>query len=72
LQFVTLYSEDGKYDPLFITNYATINVIDELSRTPGVGQAFLFGRPNYSMRIWFDTDRLTSLGLSPSDVIKAV
>jgi hydrophobe/amphiphile efflux-1 (HAE1) family protein len=72
LQFVTLYSENGKYDPLFITNYATINVIDELSRTPDVGQAFLFGRLNYSMRIWFDTDRLTSLGLSPSDVIKAV
>jgi hydrophobe/amphiphile efflux-1 (HAE1) family protein len=72
LQFVLLYSENGKYDPLFITNYATINVIDELSRTPGVGQASLLGRMNYSMRIWFDTERLTSLGLSPSDVIKAV
>jgi hydrophobic/amphiphilic exporter-1 (mainly G- bacteria), HAE1 family len=72
LQFVVLYSESGKYDPLFITNYATINVIDELSRTPGVGQAFLFGRLNYSMRIWFDMDRLASLGLSPSDIIKAV
>jgi hydrophobe/amphiphile efflux-1 (HAE1) family protein len=73
LQFVVLYSESGKYDPLFITNYATINLIDELSRTPGVGQAFLLGgRLNYSMRIWFDTDRLISLGLSPSDIIKAV
>jgi hydrophobe/amphiphile efflux-1 (HAE1) family protein len=72
LQYVMLYSENGKYDPLFITNYATINVIDELSRTPGVGQASLLGRMNYSMRIWFDTERLTSLGLSPSDVIKAV
>jgi HAE1 family hydrophobic/amphiphilic exporter-1 len=72
LQFVLLYSESGKYDPLFITNYATINVIDELSRTPGVGQASLLGRLNYSMRIWFDTERLTSLGLSPSDIIKAV
>jgi hydrophobe/amphiphile efflux-1 (HAE1) family protein len=72
LQFVLLYSENGKYDPLFITNYATINVIDELSRTPGVGQASLLGRLNYSMRLWFDTERLTNLGLSPSDVIKAV
>jgi multidrug efflux pump subunit AcrB len=72
LQFVILSSENGKYDPVFITNYATINVIDELSRTPGVGQAFLFGRLNYSMRIWFDTARLTSLGLAPSDVINAV
>jgi multidrug efflux pump len=72
LQFVLLYSENGKYDPLFITNYATINVIDELSRTPGVGQASLLGRLNYSMRLWFNTERLTNLGLSPSDVIKAV
>ena len=56
LQFISLYSEGGKLDPLFITNYATINVLDELSRTPGVGQATLFGRLDYSMRIWFDTD----------------
>ena len=40
LQFIALYSEGGKLDPLFITNYAIINVLDELSRTPGVGQAF--------------------------------
>jgi multidrug efflux pump len=72
LQFISLYSEGGKLDPLFITNYALINVMDELSRTPGVGQATLFGREDYSMRIWFDTSRLTSLGLAPSDVIRAV
>ena len=63
LQFIVLYSEGGKLDPLFITNYAIINVLDELSRMPGVGQATLFGRDNYSMRIWFDTPRLTSLEL---------
>jgi HAE1 family hydrophobic/amphiphilic exporter-1 len=72
LQFIALYSEDDKLDPLFITNYAIINVMDELSRTPGVGQASLFGREDYSMRIWFDTSKLTSLGLAPSDVIAAV
>jgi multidrug efflux pump subunit AcrB len=72
LQFVMLYSENGKYDPLFITNYAIINVVDELSRTPGVGQAYLFALNNYSMRIWFDTARLTSLNLAPSDIIKAI
>ncbi|MEH6951406.1 multidrug efflux RND transporter permease subunit [Nitrobacter sp. NHB1] len=72
LQFIALYSEGGKLDPLFITNYAIINVMDELSRTPGVGQATLFGREDYSMRIWFDTSRLTNLGLAPSDVIRAV
>ncbi len=72
LQFMTLYSEDPKLTPTFITSYATINVLDELSRVPGVGQALLFGRLNYSMRIWFDTQRLTSLSLSPSDVVNAI
>jgi multidrug efflux pump subunit AcrB len=72
LQFITLYSENGKQDPLFITNYAVINVMDVLSRTPGVGQAFLFGKLNYSMRIWFDTKRLDNLKLTPSDVISAI
>ena len=72
LQFIALYSEGGKLDPLFMTNYAIINVMDELSRTPGVGQASLFGQQNYSIRIWFDTSRLTNLGLAPSDVIRAV
>ncbi len=72
LQFMTLYSEDASLSPTFITSYATINVLDELSRVPGVGQALLFGRLNYSMRIWFDTDRLTSLNLAPSDIVAAI
>ena len=72
LQFVILYSDSGEQDPVFITNYAIVNVLDAISRTPGVGQATLFARMNYSMRIWFDTQRLTSLNLAPSDVIKAI
>ena len=72
LQFVVLYSETGKQDPLFITNYAIINVLDVLSRTPGVGQAHIFGALNYSMRIWFDINRLNNLQLTPSDVIAAI
>jgi hydrophobe/amphiphile efflux-1 (HAE1) family protein len=72
LQFIVLYSHTGEQDPLFITNYAIINVLDTISRTPGVGQATLFARMNYSMRIWFDTQRLTSLDLAPSDVIAAI
>ena len=72
LQFMMLYSENGAQDPLFITNYAIINVLDELSRTPGVGQAALFGNLKYSMRIWFDVQRLVSLNLAPSDVIAAI
>ncbi|QOZ37487.1 efflux RND transporter permease subunit [Bradyrhizobium sp. CCBAU 53421] len=72
LQFIVLYSKNGEQDPLFITNYAIINVLDAISRTPGVGQASLFAKLNYSMRIWFDTQRLTSLNLAPSDVIAAI
>ena len=72
LEFVNLYSEGAKQDPLFITNYATINILDEISRSPGVGQANLFSKLNYSMRIWFDTNRLTSLNLAPQDIITAI
>ena len=72
LQFIVLYSKNGQQDPLFITNYAIINVLDAISRTPGVGQATLFAKLNYSMRIWFDTQRLTSLNLAPSDVVAAI
>jgi hydrophobe/amphiphile efflux-1 (HAE1) family protein len=72
LQFIMLYSENGKQDPLFITNYAIINVLDVLSRTPGVGQARIFGALNYSMRIWFDINRLNNLQMTPADVIAAV
>jgi hydrophobe/amphiphile efflux-1 (HAE1) family protein len=72
LQFITLYSENGKQDPLFITNYAIINVLDVLSRTPGVGQASLFEQLNYSMRIWFDTQRLDNLHLTAADIIAAI
>ena len=72
LQFMMLYSDNGKQDPLFITNYAVINVLDAISRTPGVGQALLFGKLNYSMRIWFDIQRLTALNLAPSDIVAAI
>ena len=72
LEFINLYSDGAKQDPLFITNYATINILDEISRTPGVGSASLFSRLKYSMRIWFDTNRLTSLNLSPGDIIQAI
>jgi len=72
LQFMVLYGEDAKLDTLFIANYATINMLDELARTPGVGQAALFGNLKYSMRVWFDTQRLVSLGLAPSDIAAAI
>lgn len=72
LAFLQFYSQGAKLDPLFISNYVTINVLDRLSRVQGVGQAFVFGALDYSMRIWLDTDRLISLNLTPSDVISAI
>ncbi|MGI4953823.1 MAG: efflux RND transporter permease subunit [Janthinobacterium lividum] len=72
LEFLAFSSEGGKQSPLFISNYVTINVLDTLSRVPGVGSASLFGALDYSMRVWFDTARLTSLNLSPSDVILSI
>src|SRR3984957_12404957 len=72
LRFMMFYSENGQQTPLTITNYATINVLDELSRTPGVGQASLFGQLKYSMRIWFDVQRLNSLNMAPSEIINVI
>ena len=72
LRFMMFYSEDGQQTPLTITNYATINVLDELSRTPGVGQASFFGQLKYSMRIWFDVQRLNSLNMAPSQIINVI
>jgi hydrophobic/amphiphilic exporter-1 (mainly G- bacteria), HAE1 family len=72
LQIVSLVSESGEYDELFLNNYVRINMLDALSRVPGVGGAQLFSQYDYSMRIWLDTDRLTSFNLSPSDVTNAV
>ncbi|MFM7414470.1 MAG: efflux RND transporter permease subunit, partial [Alphaproteobacteria bacterium] len=72
LQVITIRSTDGSLDPLFISNYVTINILDALRRVPGVGDAQMFGTRDYAMRIWFQTDRLTALGLTPADVIGAI
>jgi HAE1 family hydrophobic/amphiphilic exporter-1 len=72
LQIVTLDSPDGQYDSLFMSNYATINLVNELARLPGVGNVTVFGASNYAMRIWLDPNKLYSLGLEPKDVINAV
>jgi HAE1 family hydrophobic/amphiphilic exporter-1 len=72
LQVIQLFSPEKTYDSLFLSNYATINIIDPLSRIKGVGQASLFGPLDYSLRIWLDPDRLTSYTLSPNDVVAAV
>ena len=72
LQVITIRSTDGSLDTLFLSNYVTINVLDALRRVPGVGDAQMFGTRDYAMRVWFQTDRLTALGLTPADVIGAI
>src|SRR5260221_4998764 len=63
---ITLFSPKGSNGPLLLNNYATIYLIDQLKRLPGVGDASLFGPLNYSMRLWLNPDRLSSLGITPS------
>src|ERR1700749_5127973 len=72
LLFVTLTSPDSRYDSLFLSNYATLNLKDELSRLPGVGNVTVFGAGQYSMRVWLDPNKLQARGLMPQDVIQAI
>ncbi len=72
LQVINLYSPNKTYDAVYLSNYATINLIDPLARIKGVGQITLFGPLDYSLRIWLDPDRLTELNLTPNDVIASV
>ncbi len=72
LMVVTLYSPDGTYDEIFLSNYANINLRDALSRVPGVGRADVMTNFEYGMRIWLDPSRLASLGLTPGDFIAAI
>ena len=72
LQIVTLTSSDKAHDSLFMTNYATINLLNELSRVPGVGSVTVFGVGQYAMRVWLDPEQLQSRGLEPADVIGVI
>lgn len=72
LQVVSLYSPNGTQTPLELSNYALINIIDELKRIPGVGDARQFGSMNYSMRIWLRPDKLAQYNLTPTEVVAAV
>jgi multidrug efflux pump len=72
LQVLTMSSPTNRYDTIYIGNYALINVVDELRRTPGVGDASLFGATDYSMRIWLRPDKLAQYSLTPGDVAAAI
>ncbi|MGM0768754.1 MAG: efflux RND transporter permease subunit [Pseudomonadota bacterium] len=72
LQVVTLASADGSMSEVEISNYALLNILDELVRLPGIGDASLFGAQDYSMRIWLRPDKLAQYELTPSDVAMAL
>jgi hydrophobic/amphiphilic exporter-1 (mainly G- bacteria), HAE1 family len=72
LQVINIYSPNNTYDSVYLSNYATINVIDTLARIKGVGQVSLFGPLDYSLRVWLDVERLAEFNLTPNDVIAAV
>jgi len=72
LGVIAVYSPKETHDELFLSNYVTINLLDQIKSTPGVGDATLFGPQDYSMRVWIKTDQLTGLGITTSDIIAAI
>jgi multidrug efflux pump len=69
---IAINSPDGTYDQLYLSNYALMQIKDELARLPGVGDVFLFGQRDYSMRIWVNPDKLQARNLSAADVVAAI
>ncbi|MBL8505153.1 efflux RND transporter permease subunit [Methylobacillus glycogenes] len=72
LMALMLVSPKKTYDPLYLSNYATLNVLDELKRVKGVGDVTVFGTQDYSMRIWLRPDRMAQLGVSTSEIAAAI
>lgn len=72
IAMVSLTSKDGKMDDLFLENYAKINIVPDLKRVKGVGDAMVYGNKDYSMRVWLDPNKLTSYNLTPSDISRAI
>src|ERR1700722_13300532 len=72
LMIVNLISPDKRYNDLFLSNYATIDVKDELGRLPGVAGITYLGQRDYSLRAWLDPDKLATLKLSAMDVVNAI
>src|SRR5258705_12015079 len=72
LEVITLKSPDGRYDTVFLSNYALLNLYDALGRVKGVGQVRIFGARDYSMRIWLDADKMARLGVTATDISNIV
>ena len=72
LGVIAVYAPKGNYDTLFVSNYVTINLLDAIKSTAGVGDASLFGAQDYAIRAWVRTDALTGLNLTTGDIIAAI
>ncbi|WP_424195911.1 efflux RND transporter permease subunit [Ampullimonas aquatilis] len=72
LMAIALQSDDPRYDDLFLSNYATTNILDEMKRLPGVGDAAIFGPRDYGMRIWLKPDRMAQLAVTTPEIVAAI
>src|SRR5438477_5322286 len=72
LMLLALYSPHGTYDPKFLANYAYINLVDSITRSPGIGQVQVFGAGQYAMRLWVKPDQLAKLGITVPEIVNAV
>lgn len=72
LGVIAVYAPNHTHDQLFLSNYVTINLLDQIKSTPGVGDASLWGPQDYAMRAWIKIDRLTGLNLTPADIVNAI
>lgn len=72
LMTVSLHSSKGRYDQLYLSNYALMHIKDELSRLPGISEVLVFGQRDYSMRLWVDPTKLSVRGLAVNDVVNAI
>jgi hydrophobe/amphiphile efflux-1 (HAE1) family protein len=72
LVFVTIRATDPRYDYLFLSNFATLQIYDSLARIPGVGQVLVFGARDYGMRIWLDPGKMARLGITTGDIAAAI
>src|SRR5499433_1392158 len=72
LMLIALYSPKGSYDGTFLANYAYINLVDQLTRIPGIGNVQVFGAGQYAMRLWVKPDQLSKLGITVPEIVSAI
>src|SRR5512139_2151611 len=72
LMIIAVYDKEGRYSPEYVTNYTNVYILDAIKRVNGAGQAQIFGVPDQAMRIWLNPDRMTSLGITTTDIQNAI